>query len=279
MSTIAQSLELAAARLPDTELARLDAELLLARALGQDRSYLYTWPERQLDDEALTRFGELLARRMSGEPVAYILGERGFWTLDLKVSADTLIPRPETELLVEAALARLGGLGARVVDLGTGSGAIALAIASECPACEVIAVERSETALAVAQDNAARNEVNNVTFVCGSWFEPLAGQHFDLIVSNPPYIRAADPHLQQGDVRFEPLTALASGEDGLDAIRHIVATAGAHLHPGGWLLLEHGYDQGEAVRGLLQRAGFVQTQTLRDLQRHERVSMGCFVRT
>jgi release factor glutamine methyltransferase len=175
---------------------------------------------------------------------------------------------------VEATLARLPEMAGRVVDLGTGSGAIALAIASECPACEVVAVERSEAALMVAEENARRNGIGNVRFLQGSWYEPLKGGEFDAIVANPPYICAEDPHLREGDVRFEPLTALASGADGLDDIRLIIAGAPAHLKPGGWLLLEHGYDQGEAVAALLQGAGFAAVEVLGDLQGHDRVALG-----
>ncbi len=274
MQTIEQTLRDASIQLLGSDSSRLDAELLLCSALGQSRSYLFTWPDKLLSDDEQQRFAALLERRVAGEPVAHILGERGFWTLDLKVTADTLIPRPETELLVEAALARLPEGGARVLDLGTGSGAIALAIASECPACEVVAVERSETALAVARENAQRNAIENVQFLQGSWYQPLNGEQFDVIVSNPPYICADDPHLVTGDVRFEPLTALASGADGLDDIRRIIDGAANHLNPGGWLLLEHGYDQGDTVCELLRGAGFRAVELLADLQGHGRVSLG-----
>ncbi len=274
MQTIEDALKVAAVRLADSESARLDAELLLCAVLQRSRSYLFTWPEQALSEAQQSAFEALLARRAAGEPVAHILGERGFWTLQLRVTADTLIPRPETELLVEAALARLPTEGGRVADLGTGSGAIALAIAAECPACEVVAVERSEAALAIAEENVRRHGLVNVHFRLGSWYQPLVGERFALILSNPPYIRANDPHLQQGDVRFEPMTALASGADGLDDIRHIIAGAGAHLEQGGWLLLEHGYDQGAEVAALLQQAGFVAVEVLTDLQGHQRVALG-----
>ncbi len=272
--TIDEALRWAASRLLHSDSPRLDAELLLCRVLQQPRSYLFTWSDKTLSADEQQQFAVLLARREAGEPLAHILGERGFWTLDLKVTADTLIPRPETELLVEAALARLPGGGASVLDLGTGSGAIALAIASECPPCEVVAVERSEAALAVARENAQRNAIGNVQFLQGSWYQPLNGQRFDVIVSNPPYICADDPHLVEGDVRFEPLTALASGADGLDDIRLIIAAAAEHLNPGGWLLLEHGYEQGKAVCELLRGAGFRAVELLADLQGHGRVSLG-----
>jgi release factor glutamine methyltransferase len=274
MSTIKSILANASSRLNQSDSARLDAELLLCAVLGQSRSYLFTWPDKPLTEEEQQRFEVLLERRVAGEPVAHILGERGFWSLDLKVTAATLIPRPETELLVEAALARLPAAGARVLDLGTGSGAIALAIATECPGCEVVAVERSEEALAVARENAERHALKNVHLYCGNWYGPLKQGRFDAIVSNPPYICADDPHLSEGDVRFEPVTALVAGIDGLDDIRLIITGAPEHLNRGGWLLLEHGYDQGEAVCALLREAGFDEVALLTDLQGYGRVSIG-----
>ncbi|MEN8170564.1 MAG: peptide chain release factor N(5)-glutamine methyltransferase [Pseudomonadota bacterium] len=279
MSIIDDAIAAASLRFVESDSARLDAELLLCAVLDKPRTYLYTWPDKALSDDESQQYEALIVRRVAGEPVAHILGARGFWTLDLRVTADTLIPRPETELLVETALTHLPESGGRVVDLGTGSGAIALAIASECPACEVAAVERSEAALEVARENARRNGLDNVSFHHGSWYQPLAGQRFALIVSNPPYICAADPHLQEGDVRFEPITALASGADGLDDIRLIIAGAQQHLEPGGWLLLEHGYDQGEAVCALLLEAGFEAVDDLPDLQGHGRVAVGRLLRT
>ena len=207
--------------------------------------------------------------------MAYITGRQGFWSLELEVTPATLIPRAETELLVELALARLPcDTACSVADLGTGSGAIALAIASERPLAKVVATDASAAALAVAQRNAARLGITHVRFAQGDWLAPLAGQAFDLIVSNPPYIEAADPHLGEGDLRFEPATALASGADGLDAIRRIVHAAPAHLDPGGWLLFEHGWNQGEASRALLAGAGYAEVFTARDLERRERVSGG-----
>jgi len=275
---IKSTLAAAAERLQEvSDTARLDAELLLCHVLGQSRTYLYTWPERTLSEEQLQALEPLLARREGGEPVAHILGKREFWTLELAVTADTLIPRPETELLVEAALARIPPDAAwRIADLGTGSGAIALAIASERPACHITAVERSPGALEVAQENARHLGMTNVTFCLGSWFEPLSGQRFQLIVSNPPYIPRQDPHLVEGDVRFEPASALVAGEDGLDDIRLLVANAAQYLESSGWLLLEHGYDQGEAVVALMHAAGYDEVELLSDLQGHGRVSVGCW---
>lgn len=274
MTSIDSALSDATSRLSASDSARLEAELLLAAVLDQTRTYLYTWPERELTASQQQRYAALVARRATGEPLAHILGRREFWSLALRVTADTLIPRPETELLVEAALARLPSSGGRVADLGTGSGAIALAIATECPACEVVAVERSAGALAVAEENARCNGIANVTFRHGSWYEPLKGCRFAMIVSNPPYIRADDPHLKQGDLRFEPLGALSSGADGLDDLRLIIDGAGAHLLPGGWLLLEHGYDQGVEVTALLRAAGMEAVEDLADLQGHGRVAVG-----
>ncbi|PKM06402.1 MAG: peptide chain release factor N(5)-glutamine methyltransferase [Gammaproteobacteria bacterium HGW-Gammaproteobacteria-4] len=262
----------AAARLPGPQ-PRFEAELLLGHALGRDRAWLFAHGERVLDADEHAVFGALLERRIAGEPVAYLIGARGFWSLDLAVQPGVLIPRPETELLVELALLQLADRG-RVADLGTGSGAIALAIASERPQAQVTAVDISREALAVAQRNAIAAGIDNVVFRHGDWLAPLAGERFDAIVSNPPYLATDDPHLQQGDLRFEPALALASGSDGLDAIRHIIAAAPDHLVAGGWLLFEHGWTQGEAVRALLDAAGYVEVSTARDLEQRERVSMG-----
>ncbi|HXH04604.1 MAG TPA: peptide chain release factor N(5)-glutamine methyltransferase [Candidatus Competibacteraceae bacterium] len=254
---------------------RADAELLLAHALSKPRSFLRAWPEHTSAPAELATFRELLARRRAGEPVAYLLGEREFWSLPLAVTPATLIPRPETELLVELALARLPPeRPLRVADLGTGSGAIALAIARERPYAQVVATDVAADTLAVAQHNAHRLRLTNVVWRQGSWCAPLAGERFDLIVSNPPYLAADDPHLTLGDLPFEPRRALVAGHDGLDAIRAIVAQAPSHLLPGGWLLLEHGYDQGERVLALLTAAGFVEVQGACDLAGIHRVSLG-----
>ena len=253
----------------------VDAEALLAHALGRDRGWLFAHADDAVAAGHRDRFASLLTRREAGEPVAYLCGRRGFWTLDLTVTPDTLIPRPETELLVELALARLpAGRALRVADLGTGSGAIALALASERPQARVDAVDASPGALAVAQDNARAAGIPNVAFHLGDWFAALPDRRFDLVASNPPYIAEGDPHLARGDLRHEPAMALSSGRDGLDAIRAIVRDAPAHLHPGGWLLLEHGHDQGEPVRALLQAAGFVEVATHRDLEGRDRVGLG-----
>lgn len=252
-----------------------DARLLLAFALGRPASWLYAHGGDPIEAEALQRFDALLEARRAGQPVAYLTGRRGFWTLDLEVNADTLIPRPETELLVELALARLpASAPCRVADLGTGSGAIALAIAKERPQAEVVATDASSGALAVAQRNASAHAIANVSFRHGSWFDPLAGERFDAIASNPPYIADGDAHLAQGDLRFEPAAALSSGSDGLDDIRELIGKAGDFLQIGGWLLLEHGVDQGAAIRQLFAAAGFVEVATERDLEARDRVTLG-----
>ena len=271
--TIIASL-LRAADLPDSPSARLDAELLLAAALGKSRSYLHTWPEKIVSSEAALAFSDFLQRRRDGEPVAYILGQQGFWKLDLEVAPHTLIPRPDTELLVEAALELLSATPAQVLDLGTGSGAIALALASERPAWHVTAVDRVPQAVALAERNRQRLGLDNATVLSSHWFSALEGRRFHLIISNPPYIAANDPHLAQGDVRFEPASALVAGVDGLDDLRLIIVQAPAHLEGGGWLMLEHGYDQAEAVRELLSAQGFSEVHSRTDLGGHQRISLG-----
>lgn len=266
------------ADLPDSPTPRLDAELLLAAALGKPRSYLRTWPEREPDADQLALFQASLQRRRQGEPVAYILGHQGFWSLDLEVVPHTLIPRPDTELLVETALDLLPATPLEVLDLGTGTGAIALALASERPAWQVTGVDRVEEAVALAERNRQRLALGNAGFLLSHWFSALAGRRYGLILSNPPYIRADDRHLAQGDVRFEPSSALVSGSDGLDDIRAIIQAAPEHLLPGGWLLLEHGFDQAGDVRRLLGDAGFAEVHSRRDLAGLERISLGRFDR-
>lgn len=274
MPTLQSLLE--TADLPESPSPRLDAELLLAHVLGKPRSYLRTWPEHQPDAEQCASFERLLQRRRAGEPVAYLLGRQGFWSLDLEVSSDTLIPRPDTELLVETALTLIPATPLDVLDLGTGTGAIALALAAERPAWRVTGVDRIEAAVALAARNGQRLGLNNARFQLSHWFEALVGQRFQLIVSNPPYIAADDRHLGEGDVRFEPASALVAGADGLGDIRLIIEQAPAHLLPGGWLLLEHGFDQAEAVRELLSAAGFAKVESRRDLGNHPRISLGCW---
>ncbi|MGB3393740.1 MAG: peptide chain release factor N(5)-glutamine methyltransferase [Stenotrophomonas sp.] len=273
MSKVAELLREGTARLPGED-ARFEVEQLLLHVLDVDRAWLFAHATDVVADAARQHFEQLLQHRVEGQPLAYLTGRRGFWTLDLQVNPATLIPRPETELLVEQALARLpADKLRRVADLGTGSGAIALSIASERPLATVIATDLLGPTLAVAVQNAQAHALENVWFRRGHWYEALGNDRFDMIVSNPPYIAAGDPHLQQGDLRFEPPPALASGVDGLDAIREIIAGAPAHLVRGGWLLLEHGRDQGEAIRALLQQAGFAEVETVSDLEQRERVTL------
>lgn len=252
-----------------------DAELLLAHALGRPRTWLYAHGDEALDEASAQRFSALLECRRAGEPVAYLTGQRGFWRFDLQVSPATLIPRPETELLVEQALVRLPvDRELRVADLGTGSGAVALAVAMERPMARVIATDASASALEVAAGNARTLGLDNVEFRYGDWLDPLKSERFDLILGNPPYIAEDDAHLAQGDLRFEPRSALAAGADGLDDIRTIVCDAPALLVHGGWLLLEHGLDQGNAVRALMLQAGLREVETVVDLEQRDRVSVG-----
>ena len=257
-----------------------ESELLLSAVLGRPRSWLHAHPEAVPSAAQATQFEDWLLRRAMGEPVAYLLGRRGFWTFELDVGPGCLIPRPETELLLEEALARMPVDAAiEVADLGTGSGAVAVALAQERPLARVLASDISAEALALARTNVRRLGLEaRVRCVQGDWYAAAAGARFHLVVSNPPYLGETDPHLVQGDLRFEPRQALVSGADGLEALRTLIAGAPAHLHAGGWLLLEHGVDQGPAVRELLVGSGFTQVETMRDLQAHERVTVGQWVR-
>ncbi|MCR1000990.1 peptide chain release factor N(5)-glutamine methyltransferase [Serratia rubidaea] len=270
-------LKAAAARLTESDSARRDAEILLGFVTGRARTYLLAFGERSLTAQELAQLEALLTRRARGEPIAYLVGEREFWSLPLSVSPATLIPRPDTECLVEQALARLPAGGCAILDLGTGTGAIALALASERPDCTVTGVDFQPEAVALARHNAQKLAIANAQFVQGSWFAPLAGQRFQLIASNPPYIDAADPHLSQGDVRFEPDSALVAEENGLADLRTIVRQAPAHLLPRGWLLLEHGWQQAASVRELLAEAGFSAVESCRDYGGNERVTLGQYL--
>jgi release factor glutamine methyltransferase len=254
--------------------ARLDAEVLLAHALGVPRTRLQSHPEEAAPPAAAERYRRLIERRASGEPLAYLTGKREFWSLTLEVSPAVLIPRPETELLVERALTVRCAASGAVVDLGTGCGAIALAVALERPGWRVLATDVSEPALALARANAAALGLERVEFRAGSWFEPLGAEHFDLIVSNPPYVAAGDPALVRSALQYEPRLALTPGADALECLRALARGAPAHLAPGGWLLLEHGADQAQAVRSELVLAGLRSVRSHRDLAGHERMTEG-----
>jgi len=274
MTTVSTALADARERLADSPSARIDAEILLCHALGRERTWLHAWPEAALDPARLERFGELVTRRARGEPIAYIVGHRAFHALEVMVTPDVLIPRPETELLVEIALQTLATRdpGARVLDLGTGSGCVALAIAHAAPDAQVTAIDQSPAALAVARGNAQRLGLERIDFRSGDWLSGLGGRRFDVVVANPPYIAALDPHLDQGDVRFEPRAALVGGADGLDAIREIAANVSEHLAPDGLVAVEHGHDQGARVRELFTAEGLADVETVHDLAGHPRVT-------
>ena len=301
----------------DTETAKLEAQLLLQHALNVNRAWLIAHQDENLPPSIEAAYRAMLQRRLNGEPIAYILGCREFYGLNLKVSPDTLIPRADTETLVEAAMAKIAlsltpspqpsptrgegvhvadlspsplcgrGVGERgengeklsILDLGTGAGAIALAIAKHRPQVHVTALDASQAALDIAIENAKNLEIANVKFILSDWFSALKQQNntqkFDVIVSNPPYIETDDTHLKQGDLRFEPLSALASGADGLDAIRTIITQAPQHLNPHGYLMLEHGYNQADKVAALLKQAGFSEISHAKDLAGINRVTLGC----
>ncbi|MCL7929811.1 peptide chain release factor N(5)-glutamine methyltransferase [Halomonas llamarensis] len=259
---------------------RLDAEVLLCHVIGRDRTWLYTWGDRDGERWQRARFAALVAARAQGQPVAYLVGAREFWGLALKTSPDTLIPRPDTEALVEAALARASTPGGTLLDLGTGTGAIALAFAFERPHWQVQGVDVRPAAVALAKRNAQALSITNVYFEESDWFSAFVSQVstpvFDIIVSNPPYIAADDPHLKQGDVRFEPRSALVAESEGMADLLHVVTYARSFLAVSGWLMLEHGHTQAGGVRAALSQAGYNNVESLRDLAGHERVTLGCF---
>ncbi|MFA6013815.1 MAG: peptide chain release factor N(5)-glutamine methyltransferase [Gallionellaceae bacterium] len=258
----------------DPSSARIEVQCLLQQVLQVKRAYLFAHPEHILNDDEEAAYQVLLQRRLGGEPIAYILEKREFFGMNLTVNSATLIPRPDTELLVELALQRMDSGDMQILDLGTGSGAIALALARQHPAAKIWACDASGAALAVAQHNARLLNIGNVNFMQSNWFADMPNLKFDLIVSNPPYIAENDTHLSQGDVRFEPLSALASGADGLDDIRRIISHAAAYLEKNGWLILEHGYDQAVQVRALLQEKGFAEVFSAQDISGIERCTGG-----
>lgn len=264
----------AISQLQESESPRRDAEILLEFVTGKGRTYLLAFGETPLTDVQQAQLATLLTRRQRGEPIAHLTGVREFWSLPLFVSPATLIPRPDTECLVEQALARLPSGPCRILDLGTGTGAIALALASERPDCEVTAVDRMPDAVELAQRNAAHLAINNIHIQQSDWFSALPDRPFTMIVSNPPYIDEQDPHLTQGDVRFEPLTALVAGDSGMADIVHIIEQSRARLEAGGFLLLEHGWQQGAAVRDAFIRTGYQAVETCRDYGDNERITLG-----
>ena len=250
--------------------ARLEGELLLAHALGQPRTFIHAWPEERVASPTVQLFRNLLQRRRQGEPLAHLTGQREFWSLELNITAATLIPRPETERLVEVALARLPQNG-RLLDLGTGSGAIAIAIAHERPDCRVWASDRSLAALQIAKQNRELHRVSNLQLFCGNWLEPVSNEPFDLIVSNPPYVAADDPNLTHGDLRFEPQQALTPGGDGLAALRTITEKSFDRLKSGGSLILEHGYNQRDKVEQLMTTRGYAEVAAYADYAGLDRI--------
>jgi|TARA_B110000211_G_scaffold75546_1_gene88348 release factor glutamine methyltransferase len=256
-----------------SESAKLDAQVLLLHILQKPRSYLFTWPEHALSDEQQSQFNVFIQRRLKGEPVAHITGLREFWSLSLEVNATTLIPRPDTETLVEQALEIALPATAKVLDLGTGTGAIALALGSEMPSWQITAVDRVSDAVALATRNQQRLAINNVHVKQSNWFSELHGEKFNLIVTNPPYIESSDIHLNQGDVRFEPLSALVADDCGMSDIKQIITQSRDYLSSNGYLLIEHGFEQGEAVRHFFEKMAFVNIKTVKDLGNNDRVTL------
>ncbi|SDO01654.1 peptide chain release factor N(5)-glutamine methyltransferase [Vreelandella arcis] len=263
--------------------ARLDADVLLSHVLGRDRTWLYTWGDKVCSTWQHARFDALVAARAQGCPIAYLTGEREFWGLAIATSPNTLIPRPDTETLVDVALSRAQLHGGRLLDMGTGTGAVALALASERPNWQIIGVDILADAVTLAQANAARLGLRNASFQQSDWFSafgsPDEAATFDIIVSNPPYIAKDDPHLAQGDVRFEPISALVADANGMADLLYLIITARRYLSPTGWLLLEHGYRQADELRKAMDAAGYQSVESIRDLAGHERVTLGCFSST
>lgn len=280
--TIAFVITQAAQLLSDvSDTAKLDAELLLCHVLQQNKTYLITWSDRQLTEQEHCQFNILVAERQKGRPVAHLIGHRAFWTLDLEVNDSTLIPRPDTEVLIETVLAELGehniNQSLSGLDLGTGTGAIALALSYELPNSHWLGVDFNQQAVELSKRNKERNNIDNCDFVQSDWFTNVPPQKFDLIVSNPPYIDPDDIHLNQGDVRFEPLSALIAKDKGLSDIKHIVNAATEYLKPNGLLVIEHGYDQGKAVQAIFIQNKFTKVKTIKDLGQNDRITIGYFL--
>ena len=273
MASVKENL-LRAAELTESDSPRLDLEVLLCHLLGKSRAWLYTWPEHELEPEQQAAFDRLFERRIAGEPVAHLTGNREFWSLPLKVNRSTLIPRPDTEVLVEAVLELRPQESLRALDLGTGTGAIALALATEKPHWQLLAVDKMPAAVALAEENRQQLGLANVQVRQSDWFDGVPPQHFDVIVSNPPYIDAQDPHLREGDVRFEPRSALVADEQGLADIRQIAAQARSYLAADGLLLVEHGWQQAKAVRKIFAEAGYRDVATRLDYAGRERLTLG-----
>lgn len=274
MASVAQCLKKAELLFEHSDSARRDAEVLLCHALGKPRVYLFTWPDKDLNDTELVQFESSLARRQRGEPVAYILGEKEFWSLSLKVNPSTLIPRPDTELLVETALELLPESARSLIDLGTGTGAIALALGTERPEWSLLALDKSAEAAALAEENRQALKLENVKVLQSDWFEQVQSTGFHAVISNPPYIDPDDEHLSQGDVRFEPHSALISESEGLSDIQHIVVEAWPRLLEGGWLMLEHGYQQAPRVQELMALQGYGDIHTRKDIAGQPRITLG-----
>ncbi|MGL6160636.1 peptide chain release factor N(5)-glutamine methyltransferase [Microbulbifer sp.] len=273
MTSVKQNLA-RSAELADSDTARLDTEILLGHILGRPRTWLYTWPEYGLNEAEQAEFDALFERRKNGEPVAHLTGTREFWSLPLKVNPSTLIPRPETELLVETALELCPQETLHALELGTGTGAIALALASEKPGWRIVAAEKSAEAVALAEENRRSLKLDKVQILRSDWFAQIPPQQFDLILSNPPYIDAADPHLEEGDVRFEPRSALVAAREGLADIEWIAQKSIEYLQPGGWLIVEHGWQQAGAVREIFAVAGLNNIESRKDYSGWERLTLG-----
>jgi len=272
--TLEQAIAVGATKLaPTSDSAKLDAQVLLLHILQKPRSYLFTWPDNLLSSEEQRQYDEFCERRLNGEPVAHIIGEREFWSLALEVNATTLIPRPDTETLVEQALALTVPEQAKVLDLGTGTGAIALALGSEMPTWQITAVDKVADAVALATRNQQRLAIDNVQVKQSNWFSALKNEQFNLIVTNPPYIEHDDKHLKEGDVRFEPLSALVADEAGMADIKQIITQSRDYLLPSGYLLIEHGFEQAEAVRHLFKQMAYINIKTVKDLGNNDRVTL------